>query len=841
MDFQQLFNSVMYPRSRFSRWHGPRAGRIAIRALAVLMALMPFACQQMRAQNQTSPAPTGSQTNQVPSGPRDRITNQDNPVQNQKDTRERPSVQEDRRSILPADLPETPPEPLSEFQEFVLISTGKKVPIFGADLFTGVPATFAPVDQVPVSADYVIGPGDELVLRGWGQIDIDYKVTVDRAGNIFLPEVGNINVSGIRYQQIQPYLKSAIGRVFKGFELSVTMGQLRSIQVFVVGQARRPGSYTVSSLSTLVNAVFASGGPTARGSMRSIQLKRNGALVTDFDLYDLLLRGDKSKDAALLPGDVIYFPPVGPQAAVVGSINLQGIFEIKAHSVLKDLIEAAGGLTPNAAGKSLTLERILGRETRAVDVIEINDQGMATALHDGDLVTVRALPIRFENAVTLRGNVAVPGRYPWKAGLRVSDLIPSREALVTREFWLKQSQMGMADLAGFSEQAEAATEKTADEKGVPAPKTSKPVQPPVRGKADQNADAESLNQQDLEESGREQERTRQVQASLRNEIKRNAPDINWDYAVIQRFNRQDLTTRLLPFNLGKAIDSPADSNNLALEAGDVLTIFSQADIRVPRAKQSKFIRLEGEIEAAGVYEVKEGETLQEIVEKTGGMTHNAYIYGMEFYRESSRLEQQKRIDEFVASFEKDIERVGSSQSQRAISAEEGAGVKQTLESQRKLVDKLRGLKATGRVVLALRANDDSLAALPKLALEDGDRIVIPARPATVNVIGAVYQDSSLLYEPNRSVDYYLRRAGGGTRESDIKRVFVIRANGSVIARPSGSSWYHSSFSDLRLMPGDTVVVPERLTQSSLLKGLKDWSQVMAQFALGAAAFSSLTR
>ena len=199
----------------------------------------------------------------------------------------------------------------TEFQEFVAQSVGRYLPLFGYNLFEGVPTTFAPVDNVPVTPDYVVGPGDELLIRAWGQVDIDYRAVVDRNGMINIPRVGNVTVAGIRYQDLSGYLRNAIGRIFRNFELLVTLGQLRSIQIFVVGQAQRPGSYTVSSLSTLVNAVFASGRPLARGSMRRIQLKRGDKMVTEFDLYDLLLRGDKSKDAQLLPGDVIYIPPVG--------------------------------------------------------------------------------------------------------------------------------------------------------------------------------------------------------------------------------------------------------------------------------------------------------------------------------------------------------------------------------------------------------------------------------------------------------------------------------------------------------------------------------------------------
>ena len=203
------------------------------------------------------------------------------------------------------------PNHRQRFERLVYESVGQRLKIFGSNLFANVPTTFAPLDRAPVPADYVIGPDDELIIRGWGQVDITVRATVDRGGNIYIPKVGEVNLTGLKYTELVPYLKGVISRTFKNFDLSVSMGELRSIQIFVVGQARRPGTYTVSSLSTLVNALFASGGPSSTGSMRRIQWRRGDRVVADFDLYDLLIKGDKSKDITLLPGDVIFIPPVG--------------------------------------------------------------------------------------------------------------------------------------------------------------------------------------------------------------------------------------------------------------------------------------------------------------------------------------------------------------------------------------------------------------------------------------------------------------------------------------------------------------------------------------------------
>jgi len=319
--------------------------------------------------------------------------------------------------------------------------------LFGHNLFDGAPSTFAPLDRVPVTPDYVIGPGDEVVIRAWGQVDIDYRAVVDPAGAIHIPQVGTLTVAGLRYQDLHGFMRSAIGRVFRNFELNVSLGQLRSIQIFLVGQARRPGAYTVSSLSTLINALFASGGPSAKGTMRGIQLKRGNQLVTEFDVYDLLLKGDKSKDARLLPGDIIYIHRSGDLSrSRVASYC--GIFELKNSTSLADLIALAGGLTTTASGQKVTVERIIDRTVRKVDEFALDAAGTARSLQDGDVVTVLTLSPRFENAVVLQGHVAGPARYPWREGMRVTDLFVDKNALIPATYWERQNRGQLA--VGYS-------------------------------------------------------------------------------------------------------------------------------------------------------------------------------------------------------------------------------------------------------------------------------------------------------------------------------------------------------------------------------------------------------
>ncbi|MGB8339135.1 MAG: SLBB domain-containing protein [Burkholderiales bacterium] len=692
----------------------------------------------------------------------------------------------------------------NEFQQFVKESLGKELPLYGYDLFRGAPSTFAPVEDIPVTPDYIVGPGDELEVRAWGQIDVDYRATVDRTGFVYIPKIGNIKVGGLKYQELPEYLKTVVGRTYRGFDLSVNLGRLRSVQVFVVGQARRPGNYTVSSLSTLVNALFASGGPTGKGSMRRIQLKRGNQIVTEFDLYDLLIKGDKSRDAPLKQGDVIYIPPVGPLVAVGGSVNVPAIFELKNQASLGEVIEYAGGLATTASGKKTTIERIEDRRVRKVDEFTLDQQGYARLLKDGDLVNIFPLSPRIENAVTLRGNVSQPMRFAWREGLRVRDLVPEKEALIRPDYWQAKNQTIRPQLVKDPK----STESMNLDKNIP----------------DKNSDKKNSEPKTSD-------------TKLLDAVKRNANEINWDYAVVERFNEADLSSTLLPFNLGNAILGGKAEDDLVLKVGDVITIFSKDDIRVPQERQSKYVRLEGEFQQAGVYKVENGETLRKLIARVGGFSQNQYLFGAEFSRESTRLLQQKRMEEAIERLEKEIERNAATQSRASLSAEDIAGVKQQQETQRVLVNKLKQAKALGRIVLEITPNAASAEDLPDLALEDGDRLFIPSRPSTVSVFGAVYNENTFIHKQEKQVMDYLQQAGGVTKDGDDKSIYIIRADGSVLSK--GQTGWFGGFGSLALSPGDAIVVPEEFDKTSYTKIFKDWTQIFYQFGLGVAGLKVL--
>ncbi len=759
----------------------------------------------------------------------------------------------------------------SEFQNFVAQSVGHSLPMYGYNLFQRAPDTFAPVDNIPVTPDYTIGPGDELLVHLWGQVEANQSVVVDRTGMINLPKVGPVSVSGVRYQNLQAHLKAAIGRMFRNFELDVSLGKLRSIQVFVVGQAARPGSYTVSSLSTLVNTLFASGGPSAKGSMRHIQLKRGDNLITEFDLYDLLLKGDKSRDAQLLPGDVIYIPPIGAMAAIAGSVNTQAIFELKGRENLSDLLDLAGGLTNVAAGQKVAVERIYEHEMRKVDEFQLDKDGLAKPLRDGDVITVYSISPRFDNAVKLQGNVAAPMRYIWKEGMRITDLLSDRNALIPGAYWAKQNSGALNSRYNKKEvNWDYAVVQRLDQTNLTTRLLAFNLGKAIKGDPVENMllqpgdvitiysadDALPKTENDVALKGsifspsdrrfvwREGMRISDLIPNakwlvdyydywLNSQSGKLSSGIHWEYANVVRLQPLDLRRTMIPFDLGKVVLENDSINNVALLPGDVVTIYTNEEIQAPVVNRSQYVRLEGEFKHAGVYKAEPGETLRQLVARAGGVSPQAYLFGSEFTREATRQMQQKRLEEIIDRMEADVQRNASRATSGALSAQDVDAAKSQAQLQQALIAKMRQVKATGRIVMEMPEQNTQLKDLPDIALEDGDRIYVPAPSSTVNVMGAVYNQNAFFYKQGQSISDYLNKAGGPTRDGDEDDVYLIRADGLVFSKRQGGSMF-SGFEGRQAMPGDTIVVAEKLEKFNLTKELRDWTQIFFQFALGAA-------
>jgi polysaccharide export outer membrane protein len=767
------------------------------------------------------------------------------------------------------------PWPQTEFQQMAADSAGRPLPLFGQSLFDLAPSTFAPMDQLQVPTDYIIGPGDALQITISGQLEANLHVTVDRSGQVYIPRVGQISVAGVHYSELEQHLKTEISKVFRNFNVTVNVERLRSIQVLVVGNARYPGTYTISSLSTLVNAIFASGGPTPQGSLRHIQVRRDSAMITDFDFYDLLIKGDKSKDVRLQPGDVLYIPPVGPLAAISGSVNTPAIYELKENSTLSDLIEIAGGLSSLADTSRITIERLVNHQTRKTLEFPFDSTSRSMPLQDADIVRVLSIVPSFQDTVTLRGNIANPGRYPWKPGMRIRDLIPNADALLTRRYWLDRAAIGnglateypvgprtgivrclpsnttlatnapstqqavAAAPAGAQQAAQGANASTVSESTTnPSGVTYVPCQPgqQMPSETTNQGGQRSLGNRETADMHEEIATTQRTSRNLTADLRRYAPEINWEYAIIQRVNPTDLSSKLIWMSPRKAIIEHDEASNLELQPGDIVTIFSQRDISLPQDDRARYVVVEGEVKRPGVYKLEVNETLQSVLQRAGGLTPNAYVYGSQLMRESARIEQQNSLDQLVNTMEVQVR-----QSALSIAASAGGGDAQGLaQLQEGIVSQLRAVKASGRVALPVKPSDKKLTDLPDMVMEDNDRLIIPHRPSTVSVVGNVYNPGSFIYESHTNSGAYLDMAGKGKPQSDLKHAFVLRANGVVVAANNvNGPFTGSKFDRLRLYPGDEIIVPYKLPTGSFVRGLQNWSQIASQLAITAVALRAV--
>lgn len=681
----------------------------------------------------------------------------------------------------------------TEFQKFILDSVGQDLPIFGANFFANAPSTFSPIANAPVPSEYVLGPGDELLIRGWGTIDIDFRATIDRNGTISIPTIGSVVLAGEKAGDADKIIRSAVAKLYKGVTVSVNFGQLRAITVYVVGQAKRPGTYTVSSLSTLVTALLSSGGPNANGSMRRVQVKRAGRVAAELDLYAFIAKGDKSSDIKLLDGDTIVIPSAGGFVALVGKVDAPAIYEIKTTGdTIESLLDLAGGLPVVADPRRAFLERIdqSRNQPRSVEQFALNSEGLKRSLKNGDVLNITSITPDFSNAVVLRGNVDQAIRVPFKPGMRVSDLIPSREYLITRESTKRQNNV----LAGESE------ENTPEATGKIASRIGNLIAP-----------------------------------------------INWEYAVVERVNRSDLTVQLIPFNLGEVFNKPGGADNIQLQPGDTVTIFSQDDVAVPMDKRQVFVRVEGEVKVPGVYQMTAGDTLQSLIAKAGGPTGNAYLFGTGFFREEVRKTQAENLQRAADRLETQLrgEQARQLANLRGMSSAEAAAMTAQFEIERRTAEariaRLRKLQSSGRIAFGLDPNERSFARLPQVTLHNGDRLVVPSKPAFVHIFGAVNVEASPLWKPNTRVKDYLKLAGA-TTEADVDNVFVLRVDGTVVSSES-QGWFFGKIGGFEIMPGDTIVVPEKLDKQTawtkFTQGAREWTQILANFGLGAAAVKTL--
>ncbi|WP_405234265.1 SLBB domain-containing protein [Lentisalinibacter salinarum] len=713
---------------------------------------------------------------------------------------------------------------------------------FGYELFERDSSRLHPNQAVPVAADYVVGPGDTLRIQLFGNQNADYELPVERNGMVRFPQIGPISVAGRSYASVQQLIGERVREQFIGTQVSVTLGELRALQVFVVGDVKFPGSYSVDPMSTITSALALSGGVAPQGSLRRIQLKRQGEVVQTLDVYDVLLRGDTRSDIRLQSGDVVFVPPVGTRVTVAGEVNRPAIYEYRGAANIQDVIGLAGGLKPTAYKPGVKIERLEpGAGFLVLEANQNSAAGRTLKVADGDTVVVPKGVGQLERAVRLVGNVQRPGDYQWRDGLRITDLLRSSRDLKENSdlnyVLIRREVVPNAELAVVSVDLQAAwrsSDRAADvllkprdtvyvfdlevgREHIVSPlidelrlRSSRAQPLPVaRIGGRVNADGEyplesGMRIADLVRAGGGLDESAYLGEA---ELTR--------YELVDGEARK---TELIEIDLEAALaGDPA--HNVTVQSFDYLNIKE-----IPRWRDQEFVEILGEVAFPGRYPIKQGETLKHVLERAGGLTDMAFAEGSVFTRQALKEREREQLDVLANRLESDLASMSLSD----------PGQSEAVSTGRALLEQLRSAQPVGRLVIDL----PSVVAgtIDDLILRDGDRLIVPVQAQEVTVIGEVQYTTSHLHDPGLSREDYIDKSGGYTRKADKERTYVVRANGEVVV--GRQSKFFARSSDLNIRPGDTIVAP---LHADKVKPITLWSnatQIVYNLAIAAAAVNS---
>lgn len=724
---------------------------------------------------------------------------------------------------------------------------------FGYFLFKGAPVTFAPATDVPVPPDYVIGPGDQVRVQLFGSENSTHVLVVNRDGSLNFPQLGPVVVTGMGFQEMREVLQRRVSEQMIGVTASISMGELRSIRVFVLGDVTRPGSFTVSGLSTMTNALFVSGGVTPVGSLRNVQLKRNGELVQRIDLYDFLLSGDSRNDARLMPNDVLFVPPRGPTVAVAGEVQRPAIYELSGERTLAEVLRLAGGLTPTAFAGAVRLERVDPSGGRSVQTLDIGTEaGRGAPVRGGDIVSVGPVLDLLTDHVSLAGHVQRPGAFEWRRGMRLSDLIGSVNQLkpdADRHYVLIRRQ---PDLSGSVEVLSADLAAALSNPRGPADPVlqnldhvivfdlatgraavMEPLLKQLRRQAVFGSPAREVTIGGMVRAAG----TYPLEVGMRvsDLIRAGASLTDSAYglsAELTRYDVRDGTRRvvdLVQVDLA-AVLSGDPGADLVLQPFDFLNIQQVSEWR-----RQGSIELKGEVRFPGLYPIEAGERLSNVIARAGGLTSHAFIEGSIFLREDLRRRERDQIERLINRLEADLASLAMQAGRAA--AVQGGSVDQSFGVGQALLSQLRRAEPMGRLVIDLRAalkNDAS----HDVVLKDGDQLLIPERSQEVMVLGEVQHATAHIYVPGLSRNDFIAASGGLTANADGGRIYIVRANGAVVAGQGRNAWFRQS-DGMEIRPGDTIVVPMNIDRIPALAMWQSVTSILFNLAVAVAAVGSL--
>ena len=714
---------------------------------------------------------------------------------------------------------------------------------FGYDLFANAPTTYAPAASIPVSGDYLLGPGDTLDILFYGKTNNAFSLDINREGFVDFPELGPVGLAGLTYAEAKEMLQSRISAQIIGTQVSISMGSLRSMQIFVLGEAFKPGAYTVSSLSTITHALVSSGGVSDIGSLRNIQLKRQGKLIATLDLYDLLLSGDTSKDVRVQAADVIYIPTVGDLVSVEGQVLRPAIYELKGGESVVDLVSLSGDLGPKAFAESSRLERI--NDDGFMTVMDLNlkqSKDRAIALQAGDHLVIDAITDYKKDIVTLSGAVRYEGDFSWREGIRVSDIISDRDKLnpdsdLSVSLLIRELD-NSSDIEVLIFSLGNIFKDPASEDNLKLDSRDTIV---VLSDYEDRADAiapfvDNLKRQSsidsmpmIVTSGGTVRYPGEYPLSegmtVQDLIKLSGGLIDSAYsqsAEISRIDLSDPNRAVTSIIVSDLTSRPSSS----LEPSDYVEFRT-----IPEFRESETITLEGEFVFPGTYVFEKGEFLSSVIQRAGGFTNEAFVDGSVFLRESLAEREQEEIDRLLELLNDELSANSLRDSNSDIAIDEGK-----IAAQRGAIASLANSVATGRLVVPLA--DIMAYRSQDVVLKDGDRLMVPKLSQEVTILGEVRRPTSYLFDPDFSQSDYIEQSGGYKDRADKGDVYIVKAGGEVIMPKRGLFKFRSAKNTIS--PGDTIVVPLD-TDDTRIRGiplLAEVSTIVYQLSLGAAAIKS---
>ena len=714
---------------------------------------------------------------------------------------------------------------------------------FGSDIFRpdAVGLTQFPMD-LPAGADYVLGPGDTVTLDIWGGVSQKLAQTVDREGRIALPEAGPVVVAGLSLAQAQKLVQSKLEPQFHNAHVDLAVTRIRTVRVYVVGDVQRPGAYDISALSTPLNGLYAAGGPTATGSLRVVKHFRGKQLLSQMDLYDLLLRGVREGIEHLEPGDTILVPTVGPLVAVTGMVRRPAIYELLAETQLANVLEMAGGVPVSASMDEIKVERIEAHTKRVTLNVKLpggagehplQDVVGSFWVKDGDRITVAPILPYSDKTIYLEGHVYRPGSYPYQDGMKITDLVrsyqdvlpePAMHAEIVRlqppDFHPVTIEFNLASALAGDDSVTLQQFDTVRLYGryeMDAPKVAIYGNVARPGEYPMSAGMTAAGL-----------------VKMAGGFKRSAYLDSASLASYLVENGQRVATDQQTIKIGAAVAGES-SADVRLKPGDVLTI-----LQIPGWSDiGRSVSIRGEVLYPGNYGINEGERLSTLLKRVGGFLPTAYPAGVVLERIEVRELGEKGRAELIRRIELTSSTIRASPN---TSGQDTAALMQAMEQQQhQILEQLKSQPVSGRLVVTINPDISKWENTPSdIALRAGDVITIPKKPNFVLAYGEVYNPNAITYKPGKTAEWYLRQSGGPTQLANKKGIYVIRADGSVVSSNGTGDLFSGGVLNTKMQPGDVLVVPEKfVTGSSAWKTTLETAQFLTSLALAAAVVAKL--